>query len=685
MRALKIAGIVVVVLLLVIGGGLAWVVTGGDPVIAGLIQKYGSTFLGREVRIAGAFHVDWGDPIRITVEDVHMANAAWGSRPEMFSARRLELEVRPWPLLHFKYVVPRFALDQPKLLLEKSKDGEGNWNFFAAKRATPQKRTQFPDLHLFEVKGGDFVWHNGATDATTEMTFNRLKLEAPDRQSPVSIAADGEFQHQPYKLAAQVGNLAQLQDATHPYPVKLDAELARTKIAIEGTIKEPMDAEGMDLAVSIEGRNLQEFLAAFTVPLAPTPPYRLAGKVTHQGDKWGVDSLDGRIGASRIGGGVEVDVGGTVPYINAKLTSKYLDLADFKGFYGGKPEDPKARKQAEEKKQSAGRDEKANDKKAKTDERVIPDTALPVDKLPGINVDLALDAVDVKPIEGLPFERVMLVLSIKDGNLALKPLRFGVAAGEVALNLAVAGKARPPEVDVDLDLRHIDIRKLFSGIDVPQQVKQLAGILGGYVKLKSRGANEREILGHADGQVGFFMEGGQFSHLIIELLHLNVLESIGWWARGDQPLPVNCVVTQFDVAQGIATASTFIFDTTDATIVGRGNINFADETIDMQLEPHHKTPVAVSFRSPIRIRGTFANPSVSLDPKTIGGKIAAAVGLGVVAPPAALLPLINIGLGEGNACGKAFAQQDEKQRLEDNAAGSGSSQPGTPEPRRKRK
>jgi hypothetical protein len=672
MRVLKILGIVLLVLLLVIGGGVAWVVTGGDPVIAGLIQKHGSTFLSREVKIGGAFHVHWGNPIRITAEDIHVANADWGTRPEMFAAKKLELEVRPWPLLRMKYVVPRLALDEPNLLLEKAADGKNNWTFGAAKAATPQKRTQFPDLHLLEVKGGVFTWHVAETNATTEITYDALKIEAPDTTSPVKIASQGQFQHQPYKLEAQVGALATLQDSKEPYPVKLDGELARNKIAIDGTIKEPMEATGIDLDVAVEGRNLQEFLAAFTVPLPSTPAYRLAGKVTHEGNKWGVDKLDGRLGASRMAGGVEVDVGGKVPYINANLTSSYLDLADFKGFLGAEPKDPKQRKAEEAAKQQAKNDKTKKD--AKSDERVIPDTALPVEKLPGINVDLQLDAPKVKPTGDLPFDRFTVVLSMKDGNIALKPLRFGIATGEVAMNLGFTGSTSPPAVDADVDFRHIDLKKLFEGMDVPKEAKELAGIVGGYFKLKSKGANERDILAHADGQVGFFMEGGQFSHLIIELLNLNVLESVGWYVQGDKPLPVNCVVTQFDVAEGIATAKAFVFDTTEATVYGRGNINFADETIAMDLVPKHKTPVAVSFRTPIEIRGTFGKPAVSLNPVTLAGKALAAIGLGVIAPPAALLPLINAGLGEANTCGKAFAAQDHKQRLEDNAGSSGSSQ-----------
>jgi hypothetical protein len=674
MRVLKIIGVVLLVLVILIGAGAAAVVWGGDPLIARFIQGHGSTLLGREVRIGGNFHIHWGRPIRITAEDVHVANADWGSAPEMFAAKRLELEVQPWPLLHFKYVVPRFELDAPKILLEKSKDGQGNWQFFAAKQATPRKRSQFPDLHLFQVKEGEFTWHNGGTNATTKISFDELKLETPDTASPIAIAAKGEFQHQRYGLQASVGPLAELQDPSKPYPVKLDGTLGATKLAIDGTIKEPMEAEGMDLGVVVEGKNLQDFLAAFTVPVPETPNYRLAGRLKHDGDTWSIERLEGRLGKSRLAGGVAVDVAGQVPYIKANLTSSYLDLADFKGFTGAKPDQPRERdaKARQDAQKSGKKDEK---KDQKTDERVIPDTALPVDKLPGINVDFALDAPQVKPTGGLPFDRVTLVMSLKDGTLELKPLRFGIATGEVAAEMRFASRAQPPDVDANIDFRHIDVKKLFGGMDVPDQVKELAGIIGGFIKLKSKGANEREILARADGDVGFFMEGGQFSRLILELMHLDVLESIGWWVQGDKPLPVNCVVTRFDVAQGIATASTFIFDTTDATIEGRGTLNFADETIAMDLFPHHKTPVAITFRSPIHIRGTFGKPSVTLDPVTLGGKIAAAVGLGVLAPPAALLPLINVGLGEKNTCGRAFAAQDDKQRLEDNAAGSGSSKP----------
>jgi len=164
------------------------------------------------------------------------------------------------------------------------------------------------------VKGGTFTWHQAETNATTEMTYDQLTIEAPDRASPVKIAGQGQFQHKPYRFEAQVGALATLQEAGEPYPVKLDGEIARTRIAIDGArSRNRWMRMGIDLNVAVDGRDLQEFLAVFTVPLPSTPAIPARRRVTHDDNKWGVDKLDGRVGNSGWRVGVEVDVGGKIP------------------------------------------------------------------------------------------------------------------------------------------------------------------------------------------------------------------------------------------------------------------------------------------------------------------------------------------------------------------------------------
>jgi uncharacterized protein involved in outer membrane biogenesis len=264
----------------------------------------------------------------------------------------------------------------------------------------------------------------------------------------------------------------------------------------------------------------------------------------------------------------------------------------------------------------------------------------------------------VKPSGGLPFERFGIGVSLHDGALRLNPLRFALATGEVRADLSITPQRQSSaQIETNIDIRHIDLAKLFGGMEVPKQVKETAGIVGGFLKGKSSGGTQREVLANLDGDLGLFMEGGNFSHLLMEAFGLDVAESIGFLIEGDKPHPINCVVGRFDIAKGVATASTLLFDTTDTVIEGKGNLNLGDETIFLELTPHPKDWSPLSLRTPLEIRGTFAKPAVTPKKRDLAARLGAAIGLGIVAPPAALLPLIETGLGEKNLCAKAFGAQ----------------------------
>ena len=252
MRALKIIGWIaaVLVLLVVIAGGALWF--GGSRAVAWAIEHPVSTMVGRQIHVAGHLTLRWGAPTRLVAEDVHVANADWGSEPDMFSARRLEIELYARTLLHGPTRIPLIALDGAKLLLETSKKGEHNWDF-GAKSAAPKKRGQFPDLRHFAVTDSTLVFHNGETEARTELGLGKFDFQQPDPASPVSIAAEGTFQKAPIRLAGTVGPIAQLRDPKQPYPVKFDGGIDEIKLATEGTIDEPLDFAGIDLRLSLNG------------------------------------------------------------------------------------------------------------------------------------------------------------------------------------------------------------------------------------------------------------------------------------------------------------------------------------------------------------------------------------------------------------------------------------------------
>ena len=116
-------------------------------------------------------------------------------------------------------------------------------------------------------------------------------------------------------------------------------------------------------------------------------------------------------------------------------------------------------------------------------------------------------------------------------------------------------------------------------------------------------------------------------------------------------------MSRFAVQSGVATATTLLFDTANDIIVGKGNVNFADETLVLNLTPYNKSFTVVSLRTPVDVAGTLGKPAFHLEAANLAARVGAAIGLGVLFPPAALLPLMDTGLGENNACSQAYGAQ----------------------------
>ena len=63
-----------------------------------------------------------------------------------------------------------------------------------------------------------------------------------------------------------------------------------------------------------------------------------------------------------------------------------------------------------------------------------------------------------------------------------------------------------------------------------------------------------------------------------------------------------------------------------------------------------------SLRSPLYVKGTFKDPSVGVDAGALALRAGAMVGLGLINPLAALIPLIAPSTGRGVPCAQMFAQ-----------------------------
>lgn len=152
--------------------------------------------------------------------------------------------------------------------------------------------------------------------------------------------------------------------------------------------------------------------------------------------------------------------------------------------------------------------------------------------------------------------------------------------------------------------------------------------------------------------------------MLTELAGLDLLEALGFSIAGkDRTFPIRCMVVDGELQKGVLKTNTLVIDTTDTNIGGAGWLNFQDETMSFRFEAHPKDVSLLAFRAPVTVGGTLKKPTVGIDPATTGVRGAAMVALGVLLTPlAALIPTIELGLGQDSDCTGLIAQAQDVQK-----------------------
>ena len=172
----------------------------------------------------------------------------------------------------------------------------------------------------------------------------------------------------------------------------------------------------------------------------------------------------------------------------------------------------------------------------------------------------------------------------------------------------------------------------------------VSGKLDAQVKVKGSGRSTAEILGSLNGDVRAHVREASISHLVIEMLGLDVAQALGLKLKGDKALPILCNVVDLDVAGGVAKPKVFVLNTTDSTVFVDGSVSLKTEAMDLRAVVSPKDFSPLTLRTPILVRGTLGDPAVSIEVGKLVGKAAAATLLGVlVAPLAAIVPFVDPG------------------------------------------
>ena len=639
---LTILGVLVVAVVLVV---VFWDWNWFKP----LVEAQASSALGRRVTI-GRLHVALGRVTTVSADDVAIANPADFPQQsendnDFAKIGRLAIEADVMAYIHTRQIVlPQIEVDQPNVVARQLASGAANWNFtFGSSKPANTDSTKPADATATGPKIGNLVIHDGHAHVAAAKLKADMELAIATHagqtadDNRIEVDAKGTYAAQPISGKFLGGALLSLRDPSKPYPVDLHAANGATHIGLVGTIDDPLAFKGTRLKLELSGQDMAALFPLTGIPIPQTPPYSIAGDLSYRDKKIDFDDFHGRVGKSDLNGSIGVDPGGARPLVVADLNSREVDLNDLAGFIGSTPGTPTTPGQTTA--------QRAQTERAEASPKLLPDTPINMPKVKAADIRLKYRGTHIEG-RSMPLDNVVVNLTITDGNIELQPLSFGVGRGSIVSDIGLYPKGNDVHAKAKIDFRQVDLSRLMEATHLFHG----GGLIGGSANIDTTGNSLATLLGNGDGGVRLFMAGGDLSSLLVDLSGFQfgnaILSALGIPTRAT----VKCMIGDFVLNRGVIETKILAIDTSEANIHGTGDIDLRNESLNYKVQTHATHFTIGSLPAPIDIAGTFKHPSIRPDPVALGLRAGAAVGLGVLFPPLALLPTIQLGLGEKNDC-----------------------------------
>ncbi len=524
---------------------------------------------GRELTVLGDVELQLSTSPRLSVEGVQFANVSWGSRQEMVTIQRMVAEVDLWSLFGDAPEVVHLLLEQPDILLERSRNGDVNWQV-DAKKTIPQEtstgRGVIPRFNRVEIRDARITYVDGGKATRESLRIRQLQASAEHFAAPLHLQMAGDYNSTPFDITFRLDSLESLA-AGEETPLRLDLALEQ-----------------------IEAQLSTRLL--------------LDGEHSH----YQLGEIDLQLAQSRLQGGLSVDAGTEQPKLRATLKAPLLDLTMVTSVLPAKMES--AEIEVDIPQQERSQPEKLFSSKPF--------------ELMGLH---AVDAVVDLQIEKLisPYaviEALEAKTTLSGGHLQVEPLQFMVGGGRVESRLSLK-EAGPLILDMGLHGRKISLGQMLAGVDKTDQLQGLVSELD--IVLQGKGVSPAALMADLSGKILLQSGEGKINNRYLNLTGGDVLSqltaSLNPAAKSEPLTLLQCAVVNLKINQGSCEFDKKLAVETDQmVIVGSGEFNLGNETLTIQMKPSPRQDTADlgigagDLVAAARLEGTFALPKLGLDP-----------------------------------------------------------------------
>ena len=644
---LLLAGAAVLGLVFAVNEWLGW------PWLARPAEQWLSERLAHPVSLtqgqAGDVRLRVLGTVRLTVNELVVGPPAWAGSAPLLYARDLDIRVG-WPALLAWRPGQALALDwlsasQVSVDLVRDAGGRANWTL------APTSAEDGADTPL---SGGPVAWpvrvarfHLGEADLSWSDRHLGVDLQARARTRDVpvdpgapsggeaapnaldrlglEVALTGRYRGQPLGGEVRTGAMSDWWLKPQGLPLRLEVHAGGAGLRYDGQFRPSPAGVLVSGDYEVRGASLAQAGRPLGLTLPATGAFRVAGRLSRQGDTWATRVERAEIGRSRLSGAFQFRaVPGQVPELTGQLQGAVLRLADLGPAFGADASGAGPRPAAD---------------------RVLPQRQFDLPALRAMDADVQIG------ISRLDFDAEALQaaapvrgrLQLRQGVLTLDDLDIGLAQGRLTGVLRLDGNAEGARWQAALSLRQARLEQWVRALHRDGASPLASGLITAHLALAGAGRSTAEWLGSAGGQLSLRWTEGRVSHLAVEALGLDLAQSLGVWLKGDRALAVRCGLLDLQVRGGVVTPRVALVDTQDSRLTLAGQVSLVDERLDLTLHTAPKDLSPLAVRSPWRVTGTLGQPRLAVEQGPLLARSGAAVALGLLHPAAALLAFVDLG------------------------------------------
>lgn len=678
-----VAGLVVLVVAVVVAG-VAIIMSINPNEYRERITAEVKSVTGRDLVVKGDLRIGISLIPTLVANDVSFSNATWGSRPEMATIKKMEASLEIIPLLSGNIKIGKVVLVEPDILLEVASDGRANWDFSTApaapKPAQPSPSQPvassggaptIPSIDSVSIDKARFRFNDMKAKQDLNLILDRVRFGDVSNGRKLKIEIAGSYNGTPFEMKGSTDPVDNLV-GDDTFALDLEASALAAMVKLKGNVAKPMSAPRLAVDFALSGKDVIATLDAAKA-LAPQlkdvqvpaiGSYDISGKATGSATAPGIENLKFAIGStdalkltgtgkgsnntysidkfaaeiygSDVGGSVIASIGGKIPEIKANIASHKFDLADVEKLMNGGKEPVSEAKPA-----SASAPKGAS---AQNDGRVFPADKLPLDGLKAVNATLSFKG-DRVLAKGTTIEAIDTIVALTNGKLTVEPLGATVSEGRLSGKIVLDASAATPTVETNINFDKLNLGGLLKERGVTDV---LTGKMSTKINTKGSGDSVRTIMASLNGDTEVVMDEGKIASRYIDLLASDLTKQL-IPGNGSGEAKINCVVSRFDVKQGIATSKALLFDTEKMTVSGGGTIDLRTEKLDLAIEPQPKEASVMSLAVPLQVSGTLGSPHVAPSATSVLKGVAGMAFTGLT-PFGLVAALSQKGSGDQNPC-----------------------------------